>query len=153
VFYCNQERSYLNFSDLPFVVTNLDESNDSVQLNNIKSLSWQCYFDPNYLYYHEPNGRLYYLFRDQQLISFNEKKDKYDKVKINSFNRLPCKIALVKSSLSEKIMKFATTSNESKQVNFEYKSKKFTLNTNNFFDSLNELKKYSQLFSKSDDKI
>jgi hypothetical protein len=128
---CGHERNYLRCDDLPFVVTKLDQKLDMIQINQITAAHWMFHFDPLNLYHNRKSGRLYYYFDKKEIIT-NYSKEK--PVKLTHIDKLPCKLALVKSEISINLMKAIKIMNESNQneepvFKFEYKSQIFDLNS------------------------
>ncbi len=122
---CGREKNYLKCDDLPFVATHLDESNDLLQINNLRSAEWSLKFDPTNLVFNTVNGRLYYFFEDKykQLDQTNGLKRKH------RFEKLPCKMCLIKSNISIKLMSKLKQIDENIDLKFEfqYKSKVYQL--------------------------
>jgi hypothetical protein len=128
---CGHERNYMRCDDLPFVVTKLDSKLDMIQINQISSAHWMFYFDPMNLYHNLKTGRLYYYLEKKEIIA-NHSTEKPDK--LTHIDKLPCKLALVKSEISINLMKNLKRTNEnddSKEdlFNFEYKSQIYNLNS------------------------
>lgn len=124
--YCGFERNYLRCDDLPFVITLLDEKNDLIQLNQINSSHWSFKFHPSNLFHNQENGRLYYLFEDQELIR-KEFSCEHHPSRATHLDNLPCRVALVKSDISIRLMDKIVEKSE-KNFKFEYKSNIFDLN-------------------------
>jgi hypothetical protein len=128
---CGHERNYLRCDDLPFVVTKLDKKLDMIQINQITAAQWMFYFDPMNLYHNLQTGRLYYNFEKKEIITnhANEKPTRFTHI-----DKLPCKLALVKSEISIDLMKTIKRTNEENDkedpvLKFEYKSKVYDLNS------------------------
>ena len=149
---CGSEHNYLRCDDLPFVVTGLDTRNDLIQLNHLKSAHWLIRFVPDHLYHNPSTGRVYYLFKDKHLAQNNAKPtldengdEVFYKRKGKHFDRLPCKISLVKSSISLMLLKSMQSREvEGKEIyEFEYKSKKHVLNSTEQKEISEMLEKFS----------
>lgn len=132
------ERNYLRCEDLPFVITQLDEKNDMIHLNQIHSAHWAFHFDPERLFHNIKNERLYYLFEDKEIILSREKEnqmEQHDPRRLKHLDKLPCRIALVKSDISIRLMKKTkiildkhNNIPNKPSYKFEYKSKLYDLN-------------------------
>lgn len=132
---CGHERNYLKCDDLPFVITKLDENNDMIHLNQINSAHWSFNFDPTRLYHNLRSGRLYYLFEDKEIVDVKRTQVCHDEPgRLKHLDKLPCRIALVKSDISIRLMqkmhpiKRSDGSNSIETFAFEYKSKMYELN-------------------------
>lgn len=111
-------------------MTSLDTNTDLAQLNNLKSINWAVYFDPQNLFHHKISNRLYYLFENKQVLldvpekrkqvyssknvffSFNVVWIHLDEVQNQAINiirkkyaKIPCTVGLVKSSLAIDLLK------------------------------------------------
>jgi hypothetical protein len=125
---CGRERNYLKCNDLPFVITQLNEETDMLEINGLKSNYWTLKFDPVNVFYNSSNGRLYYFFEDKHLYFNND--DLILKRKLERFHKIPWKICLIKSKLSIKLMgKLKENIDEKGESKFlyEYKNKTFCL--------------------------
>lgn len=124
--YCGIERNYLRCDDLPFVITLLDEKNDLIQLNQINSSIWSFKFHPTNLFHNPENGRLYYLFEDKELLR-QDFSCQHHPSRGAHLDNLPCRVALVKSDISIRLMDKIIDKGE-KNFKFEYKSNIYDLN-------------------------
>jgi hypothetical protein len=147
---CRGEHNYLKCEDLPYVVTHLDENNNMIQLNQIKSAHWLFHFEPELLHYNPNNGRLYYLFENKEIIR-NNNTGKNDPRRLKHLDNMPCAIALVKSDLNIQLMSKTrkVTENDSNGKErevylFEYKGKTYKLSTMNDADPCKHIRKHSQ---------
>lgn len=147
---CGSERNYLRCEDLPFVITHLDEKHDLMQLNQISSIHWSFHFDPLNLYHNKKNEKLYYLFEDKQIIETKQAQACHDDPKrLKHLDKLPCRIALVKSDICVQLMKKAQIllgkkDDKDPLYKFEYKSKFYDLNNDLVKSKADELlKKFS----------
>ena len=142
---CGIERNYLKCDDLPFVASHLDQENNVFYLNHIKSDYWSVKFEPQNLVYDLESGRLYYFFENLKCNPMNKTasidSELMIKKKSQFFEKLPCKICLVRSKISIKLMdslKEVSTKDE-QSFEFQYKTKSFKLNLsdhNRFKDEL-----------------
>ncbi len=144
VSFCGIERNYLKCDDLPFVITKLDERNDLVQINNINSAHWLFNFDPKDLFHDQVTGRLYYLFENKQIIKEIE-ETKETRKRFDHFDKLPCKIALVKSDLSIYLMEKTHFNEDTNAIRFIYKGKSYELNNNTFSKAFKLLNQFSSM--------
>ncbi|RNA08198.1 hypothetical protein BpHYR1_046589 [Brachionus plicatilis] len=126
VSYCGVERNFLRCDDLPFVITSLDEKNGLIQLNQINSSHWSFKFHPANLFHDPTSGRLYYLFEDQELIR-QDFSCEHHPGRATHLNNLPCRVALVKSDISIRLMHKIIDKGE-KNFKFEYNSNVYDLN-------------------------
>ena len=82
----------------------------------------------------EKSFRLYYLFENQQVVLDKLKENVTDNRNYllirKRYSNLPCKVALVKSSISIELLKNLKTDNNNERFEFEYKSEIYTLNSN-----------------------
>ncbi|CAF0718969.1 unnamed protein product [Brachionus calyciflorus] len=140
--YCGLERNYLNCDDLPFVVTLLDEANGLIQLNQINSSNWSFRFDPKNLFHNQKNGRLYYLFQGQEIVKHNEMCGN-DPRRMNHLDNLPCRVALVKSEISLRLMEKVQIDNG--ELKFEYKSQVYNLNNDENSKASEQVSEFSNL--------
>ena len=158
--YCGSEINYLRCDDLPFVVTGLDDHNDLIQLNSLKSVNWLVHFSPERLFHNPHTGRLYYDFKDKQIIkNVNTSQIQYSNNEENNlinnhmaavnksrhFDKIPCKISLVKSLISINLLKsMRTIERDGKSIyEFDYKSKKYALNSTEQNEISETLKRFS----------
>ena len=129
----------------------MDTANDIIQLNNIRSPYWSVRFIPENLLFDTNNGRLYYLFENE---GFNplEKAAACDantqlvlKRRGQHFNKLPCKICLVKSSISIRLMENLQEIQTDEQIayEFEYKGKVYRLKLTNEDQFIDTISKFS----------
>ena len=144
VSYCGIERNYLKCDDLPFVITRLDENNDLVQINHINSAHWLFKFEPNDLFHDQVTGRLYYLFENKQIIKEIDETQETIR-RFDHFDKLPCKIALVKSDLSIYLMEKTEVDEKSNTIKFVYKGKTYELNNNPLSKAFKLLNKFSSM--------
>jgi hypothetical protein len=157
VSFCGREQNYLRCDDLPFVLTKLDENSDTVQVNQISSARWAFYFDPNNLYHNLSNGRLYYNLESKEVImnhTDGQNGIPSNLKKMTHLNKMPCRLALVKSGISIELMKHVreeTGDQEEKKFKFEYKSKVYYLNTDKNSSVHQMLTKNSQYISENDE--
>lgn len=126
-----------------------------IYLNHIKSDFWSLAFKPDNLVYDLESGRLYYFFEDLKFNPLN-KTGGFDsefmiKRKGQHFEKLPCKICLVRSKVSIKLMdslKEISNGNGEPSFEFEYKSKSYQLNLSDHNRFKSELAKFSSYISK-----
>jgi len=115
-------------------VTDLDIKTSIAQLNQMNSINWSVYFHPENLFHDEKTGRLYYSFENEQVVLDKLKENGTDNrnylLTRKRYSNLPCKVALVKSSISIELLKNLKTDNNNERFEFEYKSKIYTLNSN-----------------------
>ncbi len=128
---CGREKNYLKCDDLPFVITRLDEKNDLVQINGLNMAHWLFLFDPNNLFHDQVTGRLYYLLENKEIVGEIEENSEAKK-RFTHFDKLPCKIALVKSDLSIYLMEKTCFNEEKNTINLTYKGKSYELNNSPF---------------------
>ncbi len=109
---CGIEKNYLACDDLPFVATYLDQTTNTLQLNNIKSVYWSLKFEPKNLVYNQDTGRLYYFFDELKFDPLNRFEDEDGshnslalKKHTQHFDKLPCRLCLVKSLIGINLMK------------------------------------------------
>lgn len=140
---CGLERNYLRCDDLPFVVSFLDEKNDLIQLNQINSSHWLFKFDPENLFHNPNNGRLYYLLEDKEIFK-QEKLCSNDPRRLKHLDNLPCRIALVKSEISIRLMERVHSEDDNKSLKFEYKSKVYNLNNDQASKASKLITKFSR---------
>jgi hypothetical protein len=135
---------------LPYVVTHLDETNNMIQLNQIKSAHWLFHFEPQLLHFNPNNGRLYYLFEHKEIIR-PSKIVQNDPRRLKHLDNMPCSIALVKSDLNIQLMgktrQVVEKDADGKEVTyyiFEYKDKTYKLSTMSDADPCKHIRQHSK---------
>jgi hypothetical protein len=151
---CQGERNYMRCEDLPFVVTHLDEHNDLIQLNQIKTAHWSFHFEPELLHFNPNNGRLYYLLENKEIVrplTANAPASWSSERRFKHLTNMPCHIALIKSDINIHLMKKTRHSVEKSADGkdedayvFDYKGKSYKLGTLSDANPYKHIKKHSQ---------
>jgi len=147
---CGTEKNYLKCDDLPFIATYLDQTNNTIQLNNIKSAYWSIKFEPKNLCYNIDTGRLYYFFNELKfdpLNKFDDNNSPHNSLALKKhtehFEKLPCHVCLVKSLISINLMKSLREMDDG-TFEFEYQEKTYKLGLSGQNEKYkNDLEKYS----------
>ena len=133
-------------------MTRLDTNNDLAQLNQLHSVNWTVYFDPNNLFHHKKSGRLYYLFENKQLILDDNNQETHHSISRirKQYSHIPVKGALVKSTIGIDLLKTikpiedaAQQTKSGNEYMFEYKSKPYVLNSNTNCQTYEMIKQFS----------
>ena len=146
--YCGIEKNYLRCDDLPFVITRLDETNELVEINGINSAHWLFNFDPSNLFHDQVTGRLYYLFEGMQIINEIEETPETKK-RFDHLDKLPCKIALVKSDIGIYLMEKTHFDEAKNAIRLMYKGRTYELNNSTFSKAFKLLNQFSSIKMKS----
>lgn len=127
VSYCGRERNYLKCDDLPYVITHLTASTNMMRVNLIQSPEWVFHFDPANLYHNPNTGRLYYELKETS----------------KQVQRMPCKIALVKSEISIDLMAKLHKTDDNDSYKLEFNGQLYNLNSSVHSPIYSMLQKFS----------
>jgi len=137
VSYCGSERNYLRCDDLPFLVTQLKDKIDLININLINSCYWMFKFNPENLYHNPETGRLYYSLEGMAACGKKNTAPDHEKIpsrRFDHYNTLPCQLALVKSEISINLLKSMqpddSTGSKPGAFKFDYKTKSYRINNN-----------------------